>query len=93
MTSHEQLLPTDDLAANEPTRTLSNWIRRVGQRIVTWADSCADYYAAAAMYQELSALSDAELTRRGLSRATLCAMLAPHATANLDPVRKAPGGA
>jgi hypothetical protein len=33
--------------------------------------TCADYYAAAAMYEQLSALSDAELMRRGLSRATL----------------------
>ena len=34
-------------------------------------DTCADYYAAAALYEKLSALSDAELHRRGLSRATL----------------------
>ena len=33
--------------------------------------TCADYYAAAALYEELAALSDAELRRRGLSRATL----------------------
>src|SRR5262249_24379018 len=71
MTSREQFLTSDDLGATEPTRTLSNWIRCVGRRIVTWADTCADYYAAAAMYQQLSALSDAELARRGLSRATL----------------------
>jgi hypothetical protein len=38
---------------------------------VTWADTCADYYTAAAMYEQLSALSDTELARRGLSRATL----------------------
>jgi hypothetical protein len=36
-----------------------------------WIEACADYYAAAAMYEQLSALSDAELRRRGLSRATL----------------------
>jgi hypothetical protein len=35
------------------------------------AEACADYYAAAAIYEQLSALSDAELARRGLSRATL----------------------
>ena len=33
--------------------------------------TCADYYAAAALYEKLAALSDAELQRRGLSRATL----------------------
>jgi hypothetical protein len=34
-------------------------------------DACADYYAAAALYEKLAALSDAELQRRGLYRATL----------------------
>jgi hypothetical protein len=36
-----------------------------------WVEACADYYAAAAIYEQLSKLSDAELHRRGLSRATL----------------------
>ena len=40
-------------------------------RLVTWCGTCVDYYQAAAFYEELSALSDAELQRRGLSRATL----------------------
>ena len=34
-----------------------------------WANSCADYYAAAAMYEQLSALSNAELHKRSF-RAT-----------------------
>src|SRR5262245_15806297 len=71
MTIHDQTLATDDLAAGERTQTLSDWIRCAGRRIVTWADTCADYYAAAAIYKQLSALSDAELMRRGLSRETL----------------------
>jgi hypothetical protein len=71
MTTHDQILATEALATTEPTRTLSIWIRCVGRRIVTWVDTCADHYAAAAMYEQLSALSDAELARRGLSRATL----------------------
>jgi hypothetical protein len=71
MTTHDQILRTDALAVGEPTKTLSNWIRSIGRRIVTWTDTCADYYAAAAMYEQLSGLSDAELARRGLSRATL----------------------
>jgi len=71
MTTHDQILATEALAATELTRTLSIWIRCVGRRIVTWVDTCADHYAAAAMYEQLSALSDAELARRGLSRATL----------------------
>jgi len=36
-----------------------------------WANSCADHYAAAAMYEQLSALSNAELHKRSLSRDAL----------------------
>ena len=43
----------------------------LAQRIADWITTAADYYEAAAMYEQLSRLSDAELTRRGLSRATL----------------------
>jgi hypothetical protein len=39
--------------------------------MLAWVDTCADHWAAAAMYEQLSTLSDAELARRGLSRATL----------------------
>jgi hypothetical protein len=71
MTTHDHILATEALPGGERTRILSNWIRRVGRRIATCVDTCADYYAASAIYEQLSALSDAELTRRGLSRATL----------------------
>jgi len=64
MITQHQILATTALAAGEPTASPSG-------RIATWAEVCADYYAAAAMYEQLSVLSDAELTRRGLSRATL----------------------
>ena len=40
-------------------------------QLAAWRETCADYYEAAGLYEELSALSDAELRRRGLSRATL----------------------
>jgi hypothetical protein len=89
MTTHDQILPTEALAAGDSTRTLSDWIRCVGWRIVTWVDTCADHYAAAAIYEQLSALSDAELMRRGLSRSTLasdvrdaCDRVSNPATAN-----------
>jgi hypothetical protein len=39
--------------------------------MAAWLATCADYHAAAGMYEELSRLSDAELKRRGLSRDTL----------------------
>ena len=70
MTTHDQTFSTA-IAPSEPAGSFANWIKSIGVRIATWADTCADYYAAATMYEQLSALSDAELSRRGLSRATL----------------------
>jgi hypothetical protein len=66
-------------------RDISGWPRSaaravplLGKRlsaIFGWGGACfrafADYYAAAALYEHLSRLSNAELGRRGLSRATL----------------------
>jgi hypothetical protein len=46
---------------------LSSMARRIGGYI----DTMADFYAAATVYEQLSGLSDAELHRRGLSRADL----------------------
>jgi hypothetical protein len=46
-------------------------IRSLGSNVAVWIRTCADYYAAAAMYEELSGLSDAELKRRGLARRNL----------------------
>jgi hypothetical protein len=61
-------LPTE-LAQPEPSRgQLSRWVRGAAASIATWMTTCADYYAAAARYEELSRLSDGELERRGLSR-------------------------
>ena len=45
--------------------------RRLRARIATWLRTCVDYYEAATLYEELNRLSDAELARRGLNRATL----------------------
>jgi hypothetical protein len=39
--------------------------------LIACIETCADYYAAAALYDELSRFSDAELHRCGLSRDTL----------------------
>ena len=71
MTTHDQTFSPDAITAAEPAGAFSSWVGPIGQRIAAWADTCADYYAAAALYEQLSALSDAELARRGLSRATL----------------------
>jgi hypothetical protein len=71
MTTHDQILSATEFATGKTGASLTSWIACIGRRIATWADTCADYYAAAAMYEQLSRLSDAELARRGLSRATL----------------------
>ncbi len=71
MTMHEAFSPTDTAFSSRAAASPSNWIRLAGLRIVTWATTCADYYAAATMYEQLSRLSDPELERRGLTRATL----------------------
>ena len=71
MTTHDQPYASDALAGGEPAPRLSNWINVIGPRLMTWVASCTDHYAAAVMYDRLSGLSDAQLARRGLSRATL----------------------
>jgi hypothetical protein len=43
-------------------------VRSTTKSVVVWLKVCADCWAAAALYEELSRLSDAELRRRGLSR-------------------------
>src|SRR5262245_52711813 len=70
MTTHDQTFSTA-FVPSKPAASFASWIKSVGRRIATWVDTCADYYAAAAMYEQLSALSDAELMKRGLSRSTL----------------------
>jgi len=60
-------LAAGEIAGSPPAKRLS--------AIARWAGTCiealGDFYAATAMYEQLSRLSDAELTRRGLSRANL----------------------
>jgi hypothetical protein len=46
-------------------------VRRTAAWASAWIETCTDYYWAAAIYERLSGLSDAELRRRGLSRTTL----------------------
>ena len=71
MTTHDQIFSADAFAAGKPVGSLSDWIRSIGRQLVGWADTSAGHWAAAAMYEQLSALSDAKLAQRGLSRATL----------------------
>jgi hypothetical protein len=43
----------------------------LGPHVTVWVQTCADYYAAAALYEQLYRRSDGELHRRGLSRELL----------------------
>ena len=71
MTTHDQILSATEFATGKTGASLTSWIGAVAQRVAIWIDTCADYYAAAAMYEQLSRLSDAELARRGPSPPTL----------------------
>jgi hypothetical protein len=78
MTMHETFSATGAAFSSSTEAPLSNWIKLAGQRIVKGAhicadyiNTCADYYAAATMYEQLSKLSNTELARRGLTRETL----------------------
>ena len=51
--------------------SLADNFRSLKALVLTSWEICARYQEAAALYQQLSCLSDAELQRRGLSRATL----------------------
>jgi hypothetical protein len=46
-------------------------ISLIARRIADWVETAAAYSAAAAIHEQLSHLSDAELKRRGISRETL----------------------
>jgi hypothetical protein len=63
-----------DLAAWDVLRGSGNvrsFLIGAGRHVAAWLRTCADHYDAAATYERLSRLSDAELRRRGLSRADL----------------------
>jgi hypothetical protein len=66
-----EYLPTgtspSTVGGSAPSGHLSTFWRSLGEAIETMAA----YYAAAEMYHGLARLSDSELHRRGLSRATL----------------------
>jgi hypothetical protein len=79
MTSTQQLLHSSSVAASEPTFTAATvWLKQVGDkahhlgaRIVEALDAYAESRADAALYEELSKLSEAELGRRGIPRGEL----------------------
>ena len=71
MAVSEHTSDIDAIPATEKAASLFGSIKSLAHHVRIWVDSCADYYAAAVIYEQLSKLSDAELHRRGLSRDTL----------------------
>jgi hypothetical protein len=69
MTFHEQAVAHETIVA-ETTRSLSSSAKSIAEGFVAWVESCADYWAAATLYDSLRRLSDSELQKRGLSRDT-----------------------
>jgi hypothetical protein len=71
MAISEQISGIDAETPSETAASPSRSIKSLARFLITWVNACADYYAAASMYEQLSKLSNAELRRRGLSRDTL----------------------
>ena len=72
MSSRSQPFASASSPANDALHgSLLRSMRSSSLQWMKWIKTCADYYTAASAYKQLSALSDAELGRRGLSRATL----------------------
>jgi hypothetical protein len=65
-----QILRSGDVEGGS-TRRVSYRLKSAWLSLVTWMDTCAEHWAAAAIYEQLSALSDAELAWRGFARSTL----------------------
>jgi hypothetical protein len=63
--------PSEIGARKDDVRLNACSLAALAKTIVAWLATCRDYYAAAMLYEELSRLSDTELARRGLDRASL----------------------
>jgi hypothetical protein len=57
--------PTTTTGLNGASAQAAGWLRTAKAKVATWIETAAAYYAAAALYEQLSRLSDAELERRG----------------------------
>jgi hypothetical protein len=71
MNTHARTQDVFDPRGGAATARPAGLVQRLAGRISDWYRACADYYAAAALYEQLSRLSDAELHRRGLDRGAL----------------------
>jgi hypothetical protein len=71
MTIQDLLLPPPAALGQASGSALASRVSALGTQVAGWLATAADYYTAATVYERLSGLSDAELQRRALSRATL----------------------
>jgi hypothetical protein len=71
MTTQAKHSPSDTELLETPQPTLGARFGAFKTHVAAWIETCVAYYEAAALYEQLSGLSDAELHRRGLSRETL----------------------
>ena len=67
MNMHEKFVTSELVCSARLRPRLFVW-RALCQELARWVKDRADRHAAAAAYEELSRLSDAELRRRSLSR-------------------------
>jgi hypothetical protein len=58
-------------SVSTPRQGLLRWIELAGKRLKVWIETQADRAAEAALYQELSKLSETELEHRGIPRGEL----------------------
>jgi hypothetical protein len=71
MTTQARHSPSDSELLETSQGSLVARFGPLKARLAAWAETCIAYYEAAALYDRLSGLSNAELHRRGLSRDTL----------------------
>jgi hypothetical protein len=71
MTLQTRLPVARDNPPDTSRLSLAGRLAALGAHLSACAKTCADYYEAAMLYEQVSGLSDAELRRRGLSRAAL----------------------
>lgn len=64
-------VPTHADTFRRPGLSIAGLIKPMVEHASAWIHTCADYWAAANTYEQLSRLSDAELRSRGLSRMNL----------------------
>jgi hypothetical protein len=67
MNMHEKFFPAQVMTYSPTAPTRSSW-RGLITGLAARVKRCADHYASATAYEELSRLSDAELKHRGLTR-------------------------